>query len=651
MTRRPITIDDLYRIQLVADPNISPDGLRVAYVVTNVDRIANGYRSSIWMVDTHADDVPYRFTSCPGKDTSPRWSPDGSMLAFLSDRSGKNQVHVMHADGGEAWQVTSGANPASELTWSSDSTSILYVSKVDPEDAGDEKSDVRVVTALKYKFDGEGFLDGKRRHIFRVSAHGGEPQPLTDGDWDSTQPALSPDDRWLAFVSNRSEDRDNNSLTDIWLTDLRTDETKRLTPEDGNYATPAWSSDGSKLAFTGHPIVEPHGPATLDDLYVWHKDSGETVRLLTSLDREPGNSAMSDMRYALPTPTPIWDASGEQVLTLVSDQGSVHVYGCGLDGEPEPILSGQRDIQSFTVTADGAMAFASSALDTPTDVFILRTDGSEQRLTTHNDEFMSGIELGHAEEVRFESDPGVEVHGWLLTPPGFNAATRYPAIVQVHGGPHGMYGVGFFHEMQVLASRGYVVLFTNPRGSTGYGQSTVSGSMGDWGGADYRDVMAGADLLESLDYVDSSRIGITGGSYGGYMVNWALGQTDRFRAAVTQRSTSNRLSLYGTSDFNVMYNDWEFRGNPYDNASFYLERSPLTYVKNITTPLLILHSEDDLRCPVSQGEELFVALKKLGKIVEFVRFPDESHGLSRTGQPVHRTERLERLCGWFDRYL
>lgn len=650
MPRRPIAIDDLYNVTLVADPNISPDGRWIAYVATTVDREGNGYRSNIWMVDAAGGDAPLRFTSGSGKDTSPRWSPDSTMLAFISDRSGSNQIHAMYSDGGEAWQVTNASNAISEMSWSPCSSSILYVAKVDPAEDGESASDVRVITELKYKLDGEGFLDNRRRHVFQVSALGGDPKQLTSGDWDSIQPALSPDGAQLAFVSNRSADHGNNSLTDIWIANLHTGETRRLTPEDGNYATPVWSQDGSRLAYVGHPIAEPFGPATLDDLYVWHPNSESTTRLLASVDREPGNSAMSDMRYALPTPTPVWDESGEQIRTLVSDQGSVHVYSCGLDGEVDAILTGERDIQSFTTSRDGTVAFAASSFDSPTDVFILR-DGRETQLTQHNQTFLSDIELGTVEEVRFDSDPGVEIHGWLIRPPGARPGTKYPAIVQVHGGPHGMYGVGFFHEMQVLAARGYIVLMTNPRGSTGYGQSVVAGSMGDWGGADFRDVMAGADLLESLDDVDSTRIGITGGSYGGYMVNWAIGQTDRFRAAVTQRSTSNRLSLYGTSDFNMMYNDWEFRGNPYDNAGFYLERSPLTYVKNITTPLLILHSENDLRCPISQGEELFVALKTLGKTVEFVRFPDESHGLSRSGQPGHRVERLERICAWFDRYL
>jgi dipeptidyl aminopeptidase/acylaminoacyl peptidase len=649
MARRPITIDDLYNIQLIADPNISPDGSRIAYVVTTVDREKNGYRSNIWMVDAGGGPAT-RFTSGAGKDSNPRWSPDGTMLAFLSDRSGKNQIHAMYADGGEAWQVTHGANSASEIAWSSDSQSILYVTKVEPDTPAPE-SDVRVISALRYKFDGEGFLDGKPRHVHIVDATGGEPRALTHGEWDSTQPALSPEGRHLAFMSNRSADHRNNSLSDIWLTDLQTNETRRLTPEDGNYMTPSWSHDGRRLAYVGHPVVAPHGPVTLDDLYVWEMAGGETRRMLGILDREPNNSAIADMRYAVPNPIPLWDASGEQVFTLVSDEGDVHIYACGLDGEPEVRVSGARDIQSFTLASDGTLAFAASTMTLPGEVFISRRDGSVARLTEHNDAFLAEIELGDLEVVRFESDPGVEIHGWLLRPPGFNPHSRYPAIVQVHGGPHGMYGSGFFHEMHVLSARGYVVLFTNPRGSTGYGQAFVSGALGDWGGADYRDVMAGVDMLTSLDFVDPERIGVTGGSYGGYMVNWAIGQTNRFRAAVTQRSTSNRLSLYGTSDFNMMYNDWEFGGNPYDQTNFYLERSPLTYIKNVETPLLILHSENDLRCPITQGEELFVALKTLGKEVEFVRFPDESHNLSRTGQPVHRVERLERICGWFDRYL
>jgi len=648
MTRRPIAIDDLYEIRMVADPNISPDGARVAYVVTTVDREQNGYRCALWMVATSGSE-PRQFTAGRGKDTSPRWSPDGSMLAFLSDRSGRNQVHAMYADGGEAWQLTDGPNAAGDIAWSADSRLLVYTTKLELDNA--PESDTRVITALKYKADGDGFLDGKRRHVFTIDvAEGSSARQITVGDWDCVQPALSPDGRFLACVSNRSDERANNTLTDVWVTDLNNAEAQRVTGEDGSYGLPVWSNDGRYLAYVGHANEATYGPVTLDDIYVWEHGTDEVRRLLGALDREPGNSIITDTKYATPNGLPIWDVNGDQIYTVVSDHGSVHIYACGLDGEAEPVVTGNRDIQSFTRASDGTLAFAASTMARPADVFVV-SSGAERPLTETNEDFLSGVEPGDVEEVRFESDLGCELHGWLLTPPGFDPATKYPAIVQVHGGPHGMYGTGFFHEMHVIAACGYVILFTNPRGSTGYGQALVVGSMGDWGGADYRDVMAGADYLCGLEYVDTNRLGITGGSYGGYMVNWAIGQTDRFKAAVTQRSTANRISAYGTSDLNWSYNDWEYQGSPYDNPDFYRERSPLTYVANINTPLLILHSENDLRCPITQAEEFFVALKKHGKTVEFVRFPNESHNLSRTGQPKHRVERLERLCGWFDRWL
>jgi dipeptidyl aminopeptidase/acylaminoacyl peptidase len=634
---------------MVADPVVSPDGERVAFVVSHLDREANGYKAAIWMVDVAGAEEPYQYTSGSGMDFSPRWSPAGSQLAFISNRSGRNQVYVISANGGESRQLTGGDDPVSDITWSPDGGSLYFVARTGEK--FNETTDTKVLRTLKNRMDGEGFWDGRRRQIFRIGIDdGSSPEQITEGDWDSTQPAVSPDGSKLAFCSNREEDRDASTKMDVWVQQLDGGGDERITGADGSYGAPSWSPDGKSLAYTGHPVVEPYGPTTLDDLFVRDLDSGEDRSLLGGLDREPGNSAMADLRYNLPAQRPLWSAGGRAVLTLVSDAGSVHVYRCPLDGAREVIVSGSRDIQSFTIASNGVVAVASSSLSDPTDVFVIE-NGGERRLTNMNRAYLSEVEPAGVEEVRFPSDPAVEVHGWLLTPPGFNPKARYPAVIQVHGGPHGMYGTGFFHEMQLLAARGYVVLMTNPRGSTGYGQEWVAGTKQDWGGADYRDVMAGADYLAGLSFVDAARMGIMGGSYGGYMVNWTLGQTDRFRAAVSMRSTANRASLWGTSDINWSYNAWEYGGSPYDNPEFYRERSPLTYVANVTTPVLLLHSENDLRCPISQSEEFFTALKLHGKTAEFVRFPDESHGLSRTGQPKHRVERLERICAWYERYL
>jgi dipeptidyl aminopeptidase/acylaminoacyl peptidase len=653
VAKRRVEIDDLFRIRMVADPVISPDGERVAFVVSRLDREANGYTAAIWMAHVNGAERPYQYTSGTGMDFSPRWSPDGSHLAFISNRGASNQIHVMPANGGEARQITSGDDPASDITWSPDGAALYFVARTGKK--FNETTDTRILRTLRNRMDGEGFWDGRRRQIFRIGVdEGSSPEQITEGDWDATQPAVSPDGSRLAFCSNREDDRDASTRMDVWIQQLESGAAERVTGADGSYGTPSWSSDGKRLAYAGHPVVEPYGPTTLDDLFVRDLDSGEDRSLLAGLDREPGNSAMADMRYNLPSQRPLWDADGQTLWTLVSDAGSVHVYRCPLEGARAAVATGARDIQSFSIAPNGTVAFAAAGLSDPTNVFVIDA-GGERRLTDMNRAYLDEVELAGVEEVRFASDPGVEVHGWLLAPPAFNGRARYPAIIQVHGGPHGMYGTGFFHEMQLLAARGYVVLMPNPRGSTGYGQEWVAGTKEDWGGADYRDVMAGADYLASLDFVDSDRMGITGGSYGGYMVNWAIGQhpegTRRFRAAVSQRSTANRASLYGTSDINWSYNAWEYGGSPYENPDFYRERSPLTYVANVTTPLLLLHSENDLRCPISQSEEFFTALKLHGKVAEFVRFPDESHGLSRIGQPKHRVERLERICGWFERYL
>ncbi|MBX6342038.1 MAG: S9 family peptidase, partial [Thermomicrobiaceae bacterium] len=285
---------------------------------------------------------------------------------------------------------------------------------------------------------------------------------------------------------------------------------------------------------------------------------------------------------------------------------------------------------------------------------VYATDGEgrqERAVSAVNADWLAEVTLAAPERITYLGEGGVEIDGWVLKPPGFRPGVRYPLILEIHGGPHAMYGSTYFHELQVLAARGYVVLYANPRGSTGRGQEFVAAAMGDWGGVDYRDLMAGVDHVLSLGYVDEHRLGVTGGSYGGYMTNWIIGQTDRFKAAVTQRSTCNRYNLLGTSDLVWSYGPWEFRGYPWDEPEFHLERSPISYVRRMRTPLLILHSEQDYRCPIEQAEQLFVALKLLGREVEFVRFPNESHELSRAGRPDHRVERLRRIVDWFGQHL
>ena len=661
---RPIEIEDLARIRYVGDPQISPDGQRVAYVVTEVDLEGKRYRSAIWLA-TVDDGERTRFSAGAARDTAPRWSPDGHRLAFLSDRDGTVQLYAMPADGGESERLTDLKYGVADPVWSPDGTQLAFSSKIGPEGMvllseqseedrkrEAEKSDVKVIRTIKYKFDGEGFLGDLHRHLFVVAMAGGRPRQLTEGDWDDSQPAWSADDSEIAFVSNRTPDREMNSLADIWVAPLDGAEPRRVTHSDGAYATPAYSPDGQQLAFTGFPIAPPHGPTTLAGLWVVPTAGGEARNLSATLDREVGNTLASDAHYIVTVQRPLWSADGASLTVPISDRGDVRVVRVGLDGEIQTVLSGERDIVSVSRATDGRLAFAACNATQPIEAFVAEADGSgERELSTANTDFLQEVEIRPAEHFTYTGERGQELDGWLIKPPGFRQGVRYPLLLEIHGGPHGMYGNTFFHEMQILAAAGYVVLYTNPRGSTGQGQQFVSAAMGDWGGIDYRDIMAGVDHVLGLGFIDEQRLGLTGGSYGGYLTNWIVGQTNRFKAAVTDRCTCNRFSQFGASDFAWSSGPWEFGGTPYDNPSGYMERSPITYVKNVTAPMLIIHSEQDHRCPIEEGEQWFVALRLLGKEAEFVRFPNESHGLSRAGRPDHRVERLERMAGWFAEHL
>ncbi|MDI3340033.1 MAG: S9 family peptidase [Sphaerobacter sp.] len=661
---RPIEIEDLARIRYLGDPQIAPDGQRVAYVVTEVDLEEKCYRSAIWVATADGSER-VRFTAGQRKDTSPRWSPDGRRLAFLSDRDGTTQLYVMPSDGGEPERLTDLKYGVADPVWSPDGAWIAFTSKVGPEgpvqqaDETEEdrrraaaRSDTKVIRSLKNRLDGEGFFDERRRHIFVVSATGGPPRQITDGDWDDTQPAWSPDGRAIAFVSRRGEDRERTTFADVWVAPLDGSEPRRITPGDGTYGTPAFSPDGAWIAYTGNPVVPPYGPTTLTGLWVAPAAGGEARNLTAALDREVGSTIICDQYYAVALQRPLWLPDGSGLLVPVSDRGMVPLMRVSLDGEITAVLTGDRAVENVSLARDGRIAFLASAPTRPLEVFVAEADGSGEREVSHaNDALLAEVTVVPAERISYPAEGGVEVGGWLLKPPGFDPSRRYPLILQIHGGPHGMYGSVFFHEMQVLAARGYVVLMTNPRGSTGYGQAFVSAAMGDWGGIDYRDIMAGVDYVLGLGFIDEQRLGVTGGSYGGYMTNWIVTQTDRFKAAVTQRSTCNRFSLFGTSDIAWSYSPWEFGGTPFDNPTLYLERSPITHVKNVTTPILILHSEQDLRCPIEQAEQWFAALRYLGKEAVFVRFPEESHGLSRSGRPDRRVERLRWIVDWFAEHL
>ncbi|MEJ7761562.1 MAG: S9 family peptidase [Thermomicrobiales bacterium] len=660
---RPVTVEDLLRLRLVGEPAMAPDGATVAVAVTEIDGEADTYRSAIWLVPTRGDGPPRRLTAGIKRDAAPRWSPDGSRLLFTSDRdSEKAQLWLIAVDGGEARRLTDLDTAVGDASWAPDGRRVAFVAKVKPEDPNPD-SDVKVITDLRYKYDGEGFLGGAWRHLFTldVDEPDAEPVQITTGDYDHTHPAWSPSGREIAFTANRDPDWMISRVSDVWsVVPAAGAEPRRLTPGDGAFGLPAWSPDGTVVACVGYrPLGEMWQKA---DVWLVPAAGGEPVCPTGDFGPGVGDGAIDDLGGFVSRP-PAWTPDGEGLVFVAGNAGETHAYRVGREGgEVRALTAGTRRVAAVsldpTVVTGGRFACAVSDPVTPFEIVLVEAGASERVLTTFNDALVAELALGMPEPFRVPSADGVEVHGWVLRPTAPVDATDapaeplVPAILQIHGGPHAMYGSSLFLEFQVLASRGYAVVYANPRGSVGYGEAFARGLHASWGVNDLPDLQVSVGHALATAPIDPARLGVAGGSYGGYMTNWVISHDERFRAAVTQRTISNLVSMYGTDDIAVRSLDIEFGGPPWGpNADVYVALSPLTHVERITAPLLILHAEEDHRCPMEQAEQLFIALKRLGREVELVRFPAESHGLTRSGTPKHRQEHMRRLVEWFDRHL
>jgi dipeptidyl aminopeptidase/acylaminoacyl peptidase len=678
--QRFITEKDLTRFVWIADPQIAPDGLQVAFVRVTADEKKDTYDTAIWLVPTDGSKPPRPITSGI-RDVSPRWSPDGRRLAFVRavEKDGRQQpaqIYVMSMAGGEASPLTEMPRSAANPEWAPDGRTLAFSSSARPEEPAPARtpdtekpreSDVRVITDAVYRANGVGgfgYVDRDRpAHLWTIEVPSGagdpsKPKRITSGEFGAANHRWSPDGSRIFFVSDRRREsyyhpRDSN----LFAVPKDGGEPSLIASIDGTIGGYALSPDGSRAAFVGTPHGTPERSYSQPDLWVADLNGGTPRNLTATYDFDVNGGIGGDQRAprGQHPSGPIWNRDGRTVLINVGEQGNANLKRIDATaGTIEPVTSGHNDVISYT--ADGSRHKVAFVLSTPTtlgELHVLDTtsSGKPKKLTAFNQELFGQITMNEPEEIWYTSFDGLKIQGWILKPPAFDPSKKYPLILQIHGGPHAAYGNTFTHEFQWMAAKGYVVLYTNPRGSSNYGQDFGNSIQFNYPGDDYKDLMAGVDAVLKKGYIDESRMGVTGGSGGGLLTNWVVTQTNRFKAAVSQRDISDWSNFWYTADFTLFTPTW-FRKPPFEDPAEFARRSPITYVAKIQTPLMFILGDEDWRTPpAAGGEELFRALKYLKRPTVMVRFPGENHELSRSGRPWHRVERLQHIVGWFDKYL
>ncbi len=654
MKRKYVSIDDLYRIKFLREISLSPDGQKVAYTVEWMDKKKNKYFSNLYVV---SEDGRARHFVRGNKDIKlPKWSPNGKLISFVLTEKDEQNLWAIPADGGEAYAITKAKGFFGHYDWTPGSKHIVceFTVKKEDKERVPEKGKPPLYYHMKnmwYKLDGRGMLPEEKQHIWKVNAGSGKMKQLTFGRNGDELPDVSPDGKYVVFGSNRNKNFEERlQYPDLYIISINGGKERRLKTPAGPKWAPVFSPDGKYIAYRGR--LYPEEWVGWRNIYMWMVPvrGGRAVNITKSFDQTFEALAIDDLgHYAWSRP--IFSADGKCLYDISADGGDVSLYRIDIkQRKVSKILGTNERIYALDHDGKSTFALAIANVTSPGNLHLLK-EGDCKQLTHLDKNYLKTRRLAKPEEVRWKGYKGDEIHGWLLKPPNFKRKKRYPLIVQIHGGPNAAYGNSLFHEFQVLAAKGYIVFYSNPHGSIGYGERFGRELHNKWGIPDTKDIMKALRLLTKRGYIDKKRMAVMGGSYGGFMTNWIIGHTDVFKAAVTMRSVVNMFSFL-SSDFGFGIPK-QFKGNWWDkrNLQFYWDMSPLKYVKRMKTPLLIIHSEQDHRCPIGQAEELFTALKLLRRDVEMVRFPGEPHGLSRHGSPRRREKRLEFILGFVDRHL
>ena len=651
--RRGLLPEDLLRFRWLGEVALDPGAERVAYTVREVDAAADGYRTHLYLRELDGD-AALRVSSGPGNATSPCWSPDGERLAYAWREGGESAVRIWSRASGETEEVALGTEAMTALDWSPDGRRIAGVRWTAMRHARDSgprpgvpAPNMKVIRRLRYKQDGVGFVHDRFSQIWVLEIDSGELVQVTASECDYSEPAWSLGGDRLAFIGLAREQDRALGQGQIFVCDYPGGAPRRLLPDwVGACRSPVWGDDDRHIAFAGHRHPAPTNRRIFMTPHLADVAAGSAAEL-GALDQEVGNYAASDSRVGLSNITVKWPAGDPWIYFLLTVEGAAQLCRIDATGGFERLVAGPTVAFDYSPAAGDVVAYGEADPSNPGDLFVRTAQGS-RRLTRLNT-WLGDHQLVTPQERYFDGLDGAHVHGWLMTPADLDGSKRYPTIVYVHCS---MFSWDFSHEFQSLVAAGYVLNFFNVRGTTaGYGQAWTRASEGDQGGEDFRETMLGIDDLVRLPYVDPDRLGVTGGSCGGFMTNWIVGHSDRFAAAVTQRSISNQISFFGTSDIGPECTLGETGTYGLADLEAAWRQSPIASAADITTPLLIIHSDEDHRCPLEQAEQLFATLRWLDREVELVVFEGESHGLSRGGRPGNRIERIRRIMGWFERYL
>ena len=645
--KRPLNADDLFNLKEVRDPQRSPDGKWVAYTVARAIKETDKNDTDVWMVSWDGRQQ-IQITATPEGESSPRWSPDGTYLAFLSSRQGakKAQVWLLNRAGGEAAKLTDLKGGVSEYAWSPDSKRlVLVVEDPDPSEADtDKETDKKdaepktpkpiVVNRYQFKADVRGYLRGERSHLQLFDIAAKKAEPLTSGVFDEESPAWSPDGSQVAFIRRHGDgDVDKAPNHDLFVIEARAGaKEKRLTTtaaDEGGRLS--WSPDGSSIAYILGD--EPKYSAYDQNRLVTIAAAGGEPRILTeALDR--------------PVRAPFWGADGS-ILVSVSDDRSEYIAKVpATGGKVEKLVSGARVVTSFAAGTDGGLAVIASTPTEVPEIYALES-GKLRQLSRQNDEWAKGLLLGTTEGFAATSKDGTRVHGLIVKPPSFQAGRKYPALLRIHGGPNGQDVHAFNFERELFAANGYVVVAVNYRGSNGRGSAYQKAIFADWGNKEVVDLLGAMDYVQTLDFVDASRLGIGGWSYGGILTNYTIATDGRFKAAISGAGSSNQISMYGTDMYITQY-EAEL-GAPWKSQDLWVKLSyPFFHADRIRTPTLFMGGEKDFNVPLLGGEQMYQALRSLGVDTELVIYPNQFHGITI---PSYKKDRLERYVAWYDKYL